>query len=307
MGSFNMFCAVTQTPIKYEDRIVCLGLSVNKDETLSCWPRGAAITSLAIHGSYNDYGGIDYDDGQDVKIVQFLTDTPYIETRHEQGDERGINNSLYDIMLIHESVYQYIIDNHGRGHENQYYAERRAKNLEEYRGYMKELVDATGTTVGLDIDTFISDKNLSYSNPEHKHIFRTLMLASRAWKDLFFNYSEVTGFASHGWDKYELNDYIGETYYNEVGPIIESAMHFGYRLAPSMYAGQETSLTDREGLNKVIKKLRDEEIAERISWGYYDDAEEYGPQSLPTDFEPPEGWVDPRPGWHDEVAAATDA
>lgn len=242
MGSFHLTCAVSNTPITNNDRAVMLGLDITKPE-LSIWPRGTQITSLPIRGVYNSYGAIDIDPGQDERVAMFLANTPLDcdEDRYNLyggKDDPPINSNTHAFMLIHERVYDYLL-------------------TEPFREEWEE------TRIGRRRDEF--DVFVEELKADPDNVFLKFRL-DQAWRETFMIRGESLGFEHACWNQYVGDVAMGEAYWREVGAVIRNTFSLGYRIAPSMYASETLCILERDGLNAILKEIRDEEAAERAEW-----------------------------------------
>lgn len=245
-----MFCAVSSAPILYEDRIVVLGLDVepayphDRENVVGVWPRcGFRIAGLPIRGTYNDYGGILPDADQDARIGLLIQHSHYHGRYVGNDDEpvimrddhpEKINTNNYPLMFIHEPVYDYVCT---RPLDAVSDRERREEHI--------RLWEMTKDSVHPDRDFFLRE------------------FFTRA----FFGSGEVFGYPHHSWSRCYPDDVSGRNYLDEVRPIMEYSMTFGYRIAPSLYAGQTTMISDRDGLERIINTVRARHVERFEEWG----------------------------------------
>lgn len=254
MGSFNMFCAVSNAPIHWNDRIVVLGLDTeptymrriheeSRENIVCLWPRcGFRIAGLPIRGKYDDYGGIEIDAGQDDRIQMLIRFSYYHGRYGEKVEEElylsdgdhpeEIHTNNYPLMFIHEQIYDYICTRPLRESYEIKWEDDRLNRWE------------------------VTKNSPKYEGTDLSETLHEEFLLKDAWKEAFLGSGETYGFPHDSWmHHYAPDEELGRTYYNEVRPVLDYSQTFGYRIAPSLYAGQMAMAEDRTEINKIVNEI----------------------------------------------------
>jgi hypothetical protein len=248
MGSFNVHCAVSHVPIEDGDDVVLFGLNLQNHvsdikfaerfgpQTPSVWGDNYYnICSYPVYGSYSDGGRIVVDKTSKDDFEFLLEHTKLIRDDKEPLED-DVHTSTHNLMFIHAEVYRWLINRKPNWHEKE--AKKRCKEVvEKYRDH-----DETNR-----IENFMRGREWSetFVSPQ-------LTKIDPVWR----NY--LGGNVQESW-----------RYFHEIRPVTEPHIELGYRIFPSLYAGQEATAHDTSELRKIVEDIS-QRSKEKYEGFYYE-------------------------------------